>query len=43
MAVLRLRASTATRDLDPYWRRHTRREHERVHPVPDRQDYTLTA
>ncbi|MFF7601280.1 ISKra4 family transposase [Streptomyces mirabilis] len=40
-AVLRLRAIVSNGDLDPYWRFHTAREHERLYP--NQQNYALTA
>ena len=42
-AVLRLRAVVANGDLGPYWRFHAVREHERLYPIPDQHDYSLTA
>jgi hypothetical protein len=42
-AVLRLRAVVSNGDLDPYWRYHAAREHERLYPTPDQQGFTLTA
>lgn len=42
-AVLRLRAVVANGDLDFYWHFHTAREHERLYPTPDQQDFNLTA
>ncbi|MEU9708590.1 ISKra4 family transposase [Streptomyces sp. NPDC047967] len=42
-AVLRLRTLVANGDLDAYWRYHSAREHERLYPTPDQQDFNLTA
>jgi hypothetical protein len=42
-AVLRLRTVVANGDLDPYWHFHTAREHARLYPTPDQQDFNLTA
>nr|WSW48700.1 ISKra4 family transposase [Streptomyces sp. NBC_01001] len=42
-AVLRLRTLVANGDLDSYWHFHTAREHERLYPTPDQQDFNLTA
>ncbi|MCX5315862.1 ISKra4 family transposase [Streptomyces sp. NBC_00154] len=42
-AVLRLRTVVANGDLDSYWHFHTAREHERLYPTPDQQDFNLTA
>ncbi|MBT2452931.1 ISKra4 family transposase [Streptomyces sp. ISL-43] len=42
-AVLRLRAVVANGDFDSYWHFHAAREHERLYPTPDRQDFNLTA
>jgi hypothetical protein len=42
-AVLRLRAVVSNGDLDPYWRYHTAREHERLYPVPGHRNFALTA
>ncbi|MBT2492933.1 ISKra4 family transposase [Streptomyces sp. ISL-96] len=41
-AVLRLRAVVANGDLDSYWHFHTAREHERLYPTPDQQDFNRT-
>jgi hypothetical protein len=41
-AVLRLRAVVSNGDLDPYWRYHTAREHERLYPASDQRSYALT-
>jgi hypothetical protein len=42
-AILKLRALTASGDLDAYWRYHLRREHERIHHAKDRNSYILAA
>ncbi|MGW5464870.1 ISKra4 family transposase [Streptomyces sp. NPDC003996] len=42
-AVLQLRALVSNGDLDPYWRHHAAREHERLYPPPDERNYALTA
>jgi hypothetical protein len=42
-AVLRLRALVANGDLDPYWRYHTDREHQRLYPPPGQQKYAIAA
>ena len=42
-AVLRLRTVVANGDLDSYWHFHTAREHERLYPTPDQEDFNLTA
>ncbi|MFD7874464.1 ISKra4 family transposase [Streptomyces sp. NPDC059766] len=42
-AVLRLRAVVANGDLEPYWRFHTRKEHARIYPDSDPQQFALTA
>jgi hypothetical protein len=42
-AVLRLRAVVSNGDLDPYWRYHAAREHERLYPTPDQRTYALTS
>ena len=42
-AVLRLRTVVANGDIDSYWRFHTAREHERLYPTPDQEDFNLTA
>jgi hypothetical protein len=42
-AVLRLRAVFANGDLDPYWRFHTRQEHQRIYLEPCPQQLALTA
>ncbi|CCK24825.1 hypothetical protein BN159_0446 [Streptomyces davaonensis JCM 4913] len=41
-AVLRLRAVVSNGDLDPYWRHHAAREHERLYPAPDQPNYDDT-
>ncbi|MFF5020228.1 hypothetical protein [Streptomyces sp. NPDC001165] len=40
-AVLRLRTLVANGDLDDYWRFHTAREHQRLYPAPNWQEYSL--
>lgn len=40
-AVLQLRAIVSNGNLDPYWRFHTAREHERLYS--NQQSYALTA
>ncbi|PYC65733.1 ISKra4 family transposase [Streptomyces tateyamensis] len=42
-AVLRLRALVSNGDLGPYWRYHTAREHKRLYPTPDQDEYELMA
>ncbi|MET9879169.1 ISKra4 family transposase [Actinacidiphila glaucinigra] len=42
-AVLRLRTLVANGDLEDYWRFHTTREHQRLYPAPNRQEYSLTS
>jgi hypothetical protein len=42
-AILKLRAVTASGDLDEYWRYHLRREHERIHDAKYRDSYVLAA
>ncbi|MFD6287522.1 ISKra4 family transposase [Streptomyces sp. NPDC060205] len=42
-AVLRLRALICNGDLDSYWRFHAAREHQRLYPAHNQQDYELTA
>lgn len=42
-AVLRLRAVVSNGDLDPYWRYHAAREHERLYPTPDQRTHALTS
>ncbi|MHC5260834.1 ISKra4 family transposase [Streptomyces sp. UC4497] len=42
-AVLRLRTLIDNGDFDAYWRHHTTREHQRLYPAPDQQEYGLTA
>ncbi len=42
-AVLRLRAIVANGDLERYWRFHTRKEHARIYPDSDPQQFALTA
>jgi hypothetical protein len=42
-AILKLRALTASGDLDDYWRYHLRREHERIHHARYRDSYILAA
>lgn len=42
-AVLRLRALIDDGDFDAYWALHLFREHQRLCPAPDQDDYGLTA
>ncbi|MFI6339903.1 ISKra4 family transposase [Streptomyces sp. NPDC050535] len=42
-AVLRLRALITNGDFEDYWIFHTAREHQRLYPSPDQQNYSLTA
>jgi len=42
-AVLRLRAIVSNGDLDPYWRFHAAREHERLYPTLDQRRLDLAA
>ncbi len=42
-AILRLRAIVANGHLDPYWRLHVAREHERLYPTPNQRLLHLTA
>jgi hypothetical protein len=42
-AILQLRALISNGDLDTYWRFHAAREHQRLYPAPDQQEYELTA
>ncbi|MFI0242822.1 ISKra4 family transposase [Streptomyces sp. NPDC016845] len=42
-AVLQLRALITNGDFDDYWRFHAGREHERLYPTADQQEYDLTA
>ena len=42
-AILKLRALTASGDLDAYWRYHLRREHQRIHHAKYRDSYILAA
>jgi hypothetical protein len=42
-AVLQLRALITNGDFEDYWIFHTAREHQRLYPTPDQQDYSLTA
>ena len=42
-AILKLRALTASGDLNAYWRYHLRREHERIHHARYRCSYILAA
>jgi hypothetical protein len=42
-AILKLRALTASGDLDEYWRYHLRREHERIHHARYRDSHVLAA
>ncbi|KEF04807.1 MULTISPECIES: ISKra4-like element ISSri1 family transposase [Streptomyces] len=42
-AILRLRALITNGDFEDYWIFHAAREHQRLYPSPDHQDYSLTA
>lgn len=42
-AVLQLRALVTNGDFEDYWHFHSAREHQRLYPSPDQQDYSLTA
>ena len=42
-AILKLRALTASGDLDAYWNYHLRREHERIHHTKYRESLVLAA
>ncbi len=42
-AVLRLRALITNGDFEDYWIFHTARDHQRLYPSPDQQNYNLTA
>jgi hypothetical protein len=42
-AVLPLRALITNGDFEDYWTFHTAREHQRLYPAPDQQNYSLTA
>lgn len=42
-AVLKLRALIDNGDLNAYWHYHLAREHQRLYPTPDQQEYDLTA
>ncbi|MCI3245722.1 ISKra4 family transposase [Streptomyces spinosisporus] len=42
-AVLQLRALITNGDFEDYWIFHTAREHQRLYPSPDQQNYSLTA
>jgi len=42
-AVLRLRAVVSNGDLDPYWRYHASREHDRLYPAPEQRNYAIAA
>ena len=42
-AILKLRAVTASGDLEDYWRLHLRREHERIHHAKYRDGLILAA
>jgi hypothetical protein len=42
-AVLQLRALITNGDFDDYWSFHAAREHQRLYPTPDQQEYSLTA
>lgn len=39
----KLRTLIDNGDFDSYWRHHTAREHQRLCPAPDQQEYALTA
>ncbi|GGX82002.1 ISKra4 family transposase [Streptomyces fructofermentans] len=41
-AVLQLRALITNGDFEDYWTFHAVREHQRLYPSPDQQDYSLT-
>ncbi|NEA77390.1 ISKra4 family transposase, partial [Streptomyces sp. SID13588] len=42
-AVLQLRALITNGDFEDYWTFHAVREHRRLYPSPDQQNYSLTA
>lgn len=42
-AVLQLRALITNGDFTNYWNFHAAREHQRLYPSPDQQNYCLTA
>ncbi|MFL4909412.1 hypothetical protein ACJ6WF_41070 [Streptomyces sp. MMS24-I2-30] len=42
-AVLTLRAVISSHDFPDYWIFHARKEHERLHPLPDQHIYALQA
>jgi hypothetical protein len=42
-AVLKLRALNDNGDFDAYWRFHLEREHERLYPAPNQEEFDLTA
>ncbi|MEU1600648.1 ISKra4 family transposase [Streptomyces sp. NPDC005708] len=42
-AVLQLRALITNGDFEDYWTFHAAREHQRLYPSPDQQNYSLTA
>jgi hypothetical protein len=42
-AVLQLRALITNGDFEDYWVFHAAREHQRLYPSPDQQNYNLTA
>lgn len=41
-AILKLRALIDNGDFDVYWTHHLAREHERLYPIPDQDNYGLT-
>jgi len=42
-AFLQLRALVTNGDFEDYWVFHATREHQRLYPSPDQQNYSLTA
>ncbi|MGW4518034.1 ISKra4 family transposase [Streptomyces sp. NPDC004393] len=42
-AVLQFRALITNGDFEDYWTFHAAREHQRLYPSPDQQNYSLTA
>lgn len=42
-AILQLRALITNGDFEDYWNFHAAREHQRLYPSPDQQEYNLTA
>ncbi|QIY94485.1 hypothetical protein HEP87_11260 [Streptomyces sp. S1D4-11] len=42
-AILDLRAVHSNNDFDTYWRYHVTREHARLYPTDDQDEYTLGA